>query len=82
MERIEAEQLVARLRREHAHDSSRFFARENSDGSWSVVKARIPDTLRGTTLKITGEHSPPRPFADDRRSGHEIRVPGLPGGLG
>jgi hypothetical protein len=83
VEHTEAQDLAARLQAEHVdRGTHRFFARASSDGSWSVVKVLPPEQLRKAPLKLTAEHKPPRPFADDTRSGHETRTPGLPGGLG
>jgi hypothetical protein len=83
MDRTEAKTLAGRLQAEHVDGAShRFFARPTSDGSWSVAKMLIPEHLRSVPLQITTEHRPPKAFADDTRTGHETRVPGLPGGLG
>jgi hypothetical protein len=83
MDRAAAENRAARLQAEHPdRDNHRFLARQKSDGSWSVTKLRVPAALRNAPMKTTPQHAAPREFADDRRSGHEIRVPGLPGGLG
>jgi arylamine N-acetyltransferase len=83
MYRADAEKLAARLQAEHPDGAThRFFARLNSDESWSVAKVGLPAHLRKAPLRISAEHKPPQPFAEDVRSGHEMRVPGLPGGLG
>jgi hypothetical protein len=83
MNRTEAQTLAARLQAQHADRAShRFFARRMNDGSWSVAKMLIPRALKHRALQTTTDHQPPQAFADDTRSGHETRVPGLPGGLG
>ena len=83
MDHSEAQTLAARLQAQHADRASHhFFARQMSDGSWSVATMLIPEHLRSLPLQITTEHPPPQALADDTRSGHEVRVPGLPGGLG
>jgi hypothetical protein len=83
MDRADAEKLAARLQSQHPDRAThRFFARQDSHESWAVAKMLLPEQLRTAPLRITSEHKPHLPFADDRRSGHETRVPGLPGGLG
>ena len=83
MDRATAVKLAARMQAEHADSSEyRFFARRDSSDSWSVAKLLVPQALRASPIPTTAEHPPPTPFAEDTRSGHEIRVPGLPGGLG
>ena len=83
MNHTDAQTLATRLQAEQVDGASqRFFARRMSDGSWSVAKMLIPEHLRSAQLQITAEHQPPPAFADDTRTGHETRVPGLPGGLG
>lgn len=82
MDRTDAEESAARLQAKHVDRSThRFIAHQKPDGSWSVLKVLVPAELRKAPMKLTAEHQPPRPFADDARSGHETRVPGLPGGL-
>ena len=81
--RTDAEESAARLQAKHVDRSThRSTARQKPDGSWSVLKVLVPAELRKAPMKLTAEHEPPRPFADDVRSGHETRIPGLPGGLG
>jgi hypothetical protein len=83
MKRTDAERLAIRLQAEHVDRAThRFFVRQNPDASWSVAKVLRPEQLRTPALRITTERKPHQPFADDGRSGHETRVPGLPGGIG
>jgi hypothetical protein len=83
MDRADAEKLSASLQAEDPDSGThRFVARQNPDESWTVAKVRLPEQLQKAPLRITPEHKPHQPFADDGRSGHETRVPGLPGGLG
>jgi len=73
---------AARLQAEHADRAScRFFAKRTSEDSWTVSKLRLPARPSAPT-KTTAEHPPHHPYADDTRTGHETRIPGLPGGLG
>lgn len=82
MDRADAEKLAGSLQAEHPEGAThRFFARLNPDKSWSVTKVALPAHLRKAPLRISAEHKPPQPFSDDVRTGHETRVPGLPGGL-
>ena len=83
MTRAEAESLAARLQAEHVQRRSyRFVAKRKADDSWSVAKLRLPEQLRTAPLRTKAEHPPHEAFSEDVRSGHETRIPGLPGGLG
>jgi len=82
MDRAAAEKLAARLSAEHVDRASRrFFVRRDADGSWSVASMLLPEELRKAPLRIQGEHGPVQAFAEDGRTGHESRIPGLPGGI-
>jgi len=79
----QATSLAKRLQAEHPNPSRvRFLPRRTDDGSWSVCTVLIPPALRSRPLKATVEIRPPRPpMPGDVRSGHEMRAPGLPGGV-
>jgi hypothetical protein len=82
MTRTEAEQQAAQLQAEHPErDTYRFFARQSPDGEWQVAKVRVPAELRRTPLTPTIDASPQPSPADDPRTGHETRAPGISGGL-
>jgi len=82
MTQSEAQAAATRMQAEHADRTThRFFAQRSADGSWAVSKLRLPGRAP-TAAQTTAEHPPHHPFADDTRSGHETRIPGLPGGLG
>jgi hypothetical protein len=83
MDRAKAVRMSARMQAEHADRGEyRFFVRRDSSDSWSVARLRVPESLRTSPSPTSAEHPPPAPLAEDTRSGHEMRVPGLPGGLG
>lgn len=83
MNQSDAETEAARLQTEHADCASyRFFAKRTSEDSWTVSKLRLPGRLSAAPTKTTAEHPPHHPYAIDTRTGHEMRIPGLPGGLG
>lgn len=80
--RDEAEQRAATLQAEDPErDAYRFVPRESEDGVWHVARVRVPGPLRPPTLTPTVGARPRPPHADDPRSGHERRAPGMPGGL-
>jgi hypothetical protein len=82
MTRSEAERRARELQEEHPDRARyRFVARESADGGWEVVRVEIPVALRRGKLTPTIDASPRPSPADDPRSGHERRVPGLPGGV-
>jgi hypothetical protein len=71
-----------RLQAEHPDRATyRFFARNTQirRGRWR--KCAYLRSGANADLRITTGHKPHQPFADAGRSGHEPRVPGLPGGL-
>jgi hypothetical protein len=82
MTRDEAEE---RARRRQAEDPEReryrFVAREAAGGEWEVTRVELPDALRRGKLTETIEAKPKPSPADDPRTGHEQRIPGVQGGL-
>ena len=82
MTKSEAEQEAARLQAEHPErDSYRFVAREGANGGWEVARVQLPEGLRRGPLTPTVDASPQPSPADDPRTGHERRAPGISGGL-
>jgi hypothetical protein len=82
MTRAEAEEHARRLQAEHPDRALRqFVARESTDGEWEVASVVLPKELRRQPLTPTIDASPRPSPADDPRSGHERRTPGMPGGL-
>jgi hypothetical protein len=68
MNRQQAEALCERLAREHPYsDSYKWLARQGGEGEWSVVKVRLPESLRRDPTKATVEAKPKPPEADDPR---------------
>jgi hypothetical protein len=80
MTRSEAEAEAKRLQAEQPE--RRFVARETSDGHWEVASVLLPKELQRSPLTPTIEASARPSAGEDPRSGHERRVPGIPGGLG
>ncbi len=82
MTRDEAEREAERLQAEHPERATHhFFARESPDGGWHVARVAIPDQLRRPELRETIESKPQPSPADDPRTGHEQRAPGVSGGI-
>jgi hypothetical protein len=80
--RSDAEQQAQRLQAEHPDRAThRFVARESARGEWEVAKVLVPEELRRGPLTPTIDSSPRSSPADDPRTGHERRAPGIPGGL-
>lgn len=63
----EAEHMAKRLMEEHETGRYAWLPKEAHDGSWSVVKAQLPEHLRRTPAKATIEAKPKPPQADDPR---------------
>jgi hypothetical protein len=80
MTRSEAELEAKRLQAEHP--DRRFVARESAGGDWEVASVLLPKDLQRGPLTPTIESGPRPSPGEDPRSGHERRVPGIPGGLG
>jgi hypothetical protein len=79
--RSEAEDHARRLQAEHPERAThRFVARCSSGSDWEVVRVLLPTQGHGSLTPTTGADSRPFP-RDDPRTGNEVRVPGLPGGL-
>jgi hypothetical protein len=82
MTRSEAERRAAELQEQHPDRARyRFIARESAAGEWEVARVELPEALRRGKLTPTIDSSPRPSPADDPRSGHERRVPGITGGL-
>jgi hypothetical protein len=79
MTRPEAEERARELQAEHP--DRRYVVRATPDGDWEVASIEIPEALRRAPLKETIDASPRPSPADDPRTGHERRIPGIPGGL-
>jgi len=80
--RPEAEERAARLQAEHPdRHTHRFFAREARGGAWEVARVSMPQQLRRPPLTPTIDAHPQPSPADDPRTGHERRAPGIAGGL-
>ena len=83
MTRPEAEAEAKRLQAEHPDRATRHFvARESAGGQWEVASVALPKDLQRSPLTPTIEAGPRPSAGEDPRSGHERRVPGIPGGLG
>ena len=80
MTRSEAEAEAKRLQAEHP--DRHFVARQSADGDWEVASVLLPKDLQRSPLTPTIEAGPRPSPGEDPRSGHERRVPGIPGGLG
>ena len=80
--RAEAEERARRLALEHPdRESHRFVAREEADGSWTVVRFRVPEGMGVRPLKATTEASPQPPQADDPRPSSWRQAPPFGGGV-
>jgi hypothetical protein len=76
MDRTEAEGLARSYAREHPdRGTHRWIAKEDGDGSWAVVKVRIPG-MNTDRLKTTTEAKPEPPQPDDPRSAYDRNVGG------
>ncbi len=76
MTRSEAEDLARTHAREHAdRETHRWIAQEQADGSWTVVKVRMPGMKVGR-LKTTTEAKPKPPEPDDPRTSYDRGVGG------
>jgi hypothetical protein len=81
--RAEAEAEARRLQGEHPDRATRHFvARESAAGGWEVASVAVPEALKRSPLTPTIDASPQPSPGEDPRSGHEQRIPGIPGGLG
>jgi hypothetical protein len=80
MTRAEAEAEAKRLQAEHPE--RHFVARQSPGGDWEVASVLLPKDLQRSPLTPSIDASPRPSPAEDPRSGHERRVPGIPGGLG
>jgi hypothetical protein len=79
--RTEAEERARRLQAEHPDRAThRFVARRSDAGDWEVVRVPMPAAGHGPLAPTLGAKSQPFP-RDDPRTGNEIRMPGLPGGI-
>jgi hypothetical protein len=79
--RTEAEERARRLQAEDPDRAThRFVARRVAAGDWEVVRVRLPTADHGPLTPAHGAKSQPFP-RDDPRTGNEIRMPGLPGGI-
>jgi len=77
MERGDAEDTARRLAREHPdRETHRWVARPEPDGSWAVVKVKMPPGMRVDPLTATVETKPKPPQPDDPRSASVRNVPG------
>jgi hypothetical protein len=82
MTKSEAEERARTMQREHPdRDTHRFIPRQSAEGGWEVAKLPVPEQLRRPKLTPTVEAAPKPSPAEDPRSGHERRAPGIPGGL-
>src|SRR4051794_1148466 len=77
MTREEAETEARRLAADHADRAShRWIARERSEGSWEVVKVKMPPGMRVDPVKATVETKPKPPQPDDPRTPYERNIGG------
>jgi hypothetical protein len=77
--REQAQELAGKLRAEQPE--RHFVVRESVDGGFEVASVVVPEALRRpeyTETVYAGEQPSP---AEDPRTGHEQRIPGLPGGV-
>jgi hypothetical protein len=82
MTQAEAEERARTLQAGHPdRDTHRFVARRGEGDDWEVARIRVPDALKRTPLTPAIEARPRPPHPDDPRSGHEVRAPGVAGGL-
>jgi hypothetical protein len=80
MTQQEAEERARVLQAEHPE--RQYVARGSGEDDWEVVSVSLPEALRRTPLTPTIDATPRPSPADDPRTGHERRLPGIPGGLG
>jgi hypothetical protein len=81
--RAEAEAVARRLQAEHPERATRHFvARESAGGGWEVASVVVPKELQRSPLTPTIDAGPQPSPGEDPRTGHERRIPGIPGGLG
>ncbi len=77
MTRDEAEHFARTQAREHPErDTHRWMAKEQPDGSWTVVKVRMPPGMKVDRLKTTTESKPKPPEPDDPRTNYDRNVGG------
>ena len=77
MTRSEAEDLARTHGREHAdRETHQWMTREQPDGSWSVVKVRLPPGMKVDPFKTTTEAKPKPPQPDDPRTSYDRGVGG------
>ncbi|MDQ4048323.1 MAG: hypothetical protein M3131_02935 [Actinomycetota bacterium] len=77
MTRSEAEGVARTHAREHPdRETHRWLAKEQSDGSWTVVKIRMPPGMKVDPLKTTTEAKPKPPEPDDPRTSYDRGVGG------
>ncbi|HYP48216.1 MAG TPA: hypothetical protein VEQ61_06220 [Thermoleophilaceae bacterium] len=77
MTRSEAEASAKRLAEEHPDRAThRWVAREDPDGSWSVVKVKLPPGMRVEPLSTTVEAKPKPPQPGDPRPTYDRDVGG------
>ena len=77
MNRSEADELARSQSREHPdRETHRWIVKEQAEGSWTVVKVRMPPGMRVDPLKTTTEAKPEPPQPDDPRPAHIRDVPG------
>jgi hypothetical protein len=77
--REQAEELARKLRSEQPE--RHFVVRATGGGDFEVASVLVPEQLRRpeyTETVYAGERQSP---AEDPRTGHEQRIPGLPGGV-
>ena len=77
MTRSEAEGFARTQAREHPdRDTHRWMTKEQPDGSWTVVKVRMPPGMKVDRLKTTTEAKPKPPEPDDPRTSYDRNVGG------
>ncbi len=77
MTRAEAKQAASTNAREHPdRKTHRWMPNEQPDGSWILVKVRMPPGMRVDPLKTTTEAKPKPPQPDDPRPAHMRNAPG------
>ena len=77
MTRSEAETLADRHSHEHPDRAThRWITKEQADGSWTLVKVRMPPGMDLRKLKTFTESKPKPPQPDDPRSTYDRNVGG------
>ncbi len=77
MTRSEAEDAARTHAREHPdRETHQWLAKEQPDGSWTVVKLRLPPGMKVDRLKTTTEAKPKPPQPDDPRTSYDRSVSG------